>query len=169
MKQEFDISGQKQIVEMKKSESGYTAEVGDKSYNLKVKRMESGIMLLDVDGKCYKVYIGENGGKYSIAVLSEDYTVEKVMKEDSQTATFEEEKKEGNIVTTPMPGKVIKVLCQEGEHVSAGQTLVIIEAMKMENNINAHKEAVIKKIVAKEGDQVHLSDPIIEFESEESE
>lgn len=169
MKQEFDISGQRQVVDMKKTESGYTAEVGDKFYQLKVKRMERGIVILDVDGQSFKVYIGENRGKYNVAVLGEDYTVEKVMREDAQTATIAEERKEGNIVTAPMPGKVIKVLCKEGEHVARGQTLVIIEAMKMENNINAHKEAVIKKIIAQEGDQVHLSDPIIEFETEEDE
>jgi biotin carboxyl carrier protein len=168
MKQEFEISGKVNAVHLEKTEEGYSAKIGEESYDIKVKKMERGVILLDVNGEHFKVFLGENGGRYSVSVRGEEYTVEKAAQDTSQSTSVIGEKKEGNVVTAPMPGKVIKILCAEGDEVKMGQTLAIIEAMKMENNINAHRKALIKKIVAKEGDQVNLSDPIMEFESEES-
>lgn len=168
MKQEFEISGKVTAVNLERTEEGYSAKIGEESYQIKIKKTERGVMLLDVNEERFKVFIGENGGRYSVSVRGEEHTVQRATQDTSQTASVMGEKKEGNSVTAPMPGKVIKILCAEGEKVKTGQTLAIIEAMKMENNINAHRDALIKRIVAKEGDQVNLSDPIMEFESEEN-
>ncbi len=168
MKQEFEISGKVTLVNLERAEEGYSAKIGEESYQIKMKKMERGVMLLDVNGEHFKVFIGENCGRYGVFVRGEEYTIQRAAQDTSQMASFIGEKKEGNSVTAPMPGKLIKILCAEGERVKNGQTLAIIEAMKMENNINAHRDALIKKIVAKEGDQVNLSDPIMEFETEEN-
>ncbi len=166
MKLEFDISGKMNSVHLEKTEEGYRAKVEDHVFEIRIKRTERGVMMLSVNGENFKVFFGENGGEYSIAVRDEEYSIEKAKVDTSQAGSIMGEKKEGNIVTAPMPGKVIKILCNEGDRVSAGQTLAIIEAMKMENNINAHKDAIIKKIMVKTGNQVNLSDAIIEFEKE---
>ncbi len=167
MKQEFEISSQVSSVNLEKTDEGYTAKIGEDSYNIRLKKMQRGVMLLDVNGERFKVFIGENSGKYTVSVMGEEYTVERAAQDASQSASVIGERKEGNVINAPMPGKVIKILCAEGDSVKTGQTLAIIEAMKMENNINAHRDALIKKILAKEGDQVNLSDPIIEFEGED--
>ena len=57
-------------------------------------------------------------------------------------------------VRAPMPGKVVKVLCQVGQRVAAGQGLLIIEAMKMENELRAPGEGVVDKLGAVEGQTV---------------
>jgi 3-methylcrotonyl-CoA carboxylase alpha subunit len=54
----------------------------------------------------------------------------------------------------PMAGKVIRVLVQPGEHVQAGATLVILEAMKMEQPIVAPQDGVVTQVRCREGDQV---------------
>ena len=54
----------------------------------------------------------------------------------------------------PMPGKVIKVNVAEGDKVTRGTVLLIVEAMKMENNIVAAHDAIVEKIAVKEGDMV---------------
>jgi biotin carboxyl carrier protein len=54
----------------------------------------------------------------------------------------------------PMPGKVVKVLCQQGAQVKAGQGLVIIEAMKMENELRAPRDGVVQELRATEGQSV---------------
>lgn len=166
MKFEFDISGKVSSVTLEKAEEGFCAKVGDDAYKIKCRKMERGVFLLDVNGESFKVFLGENGGRYCVIVGEEEYTIKKAASGISQAASVTGEEKQGNIVIAPMPGKVIKILCTEGDHVSVGQTLAIIEAMKMENNIDSHKDAVIGKIVVKAGDQVNLSDPIMEFESE---
>ncbi len=68
-----------------------------------------------------------------------------------------------NTVTAPMPGKVLRVLVREGDQVRVGQGLLVLEAMKMENEIPAPKDGVVKKIYVKEGDTVNTGDPLIEL------
>ncbi|PCI31731.1 MAG: acetyl/propionyl-CoA carboxylase subunit alpha [Alphaproteobacteria bacterium] len=64
----------------------------------------------------------------------------------------------------PMPGLIVSLDLEEGDEVKAGQTLCVVEAMKMENILRAEKDAVIKKISAKAGDSLAVDDVIIEFE-----
>jgi pyruvate carboxylase subunit B len=66
-------------------------------------------------------------------------------------------------VTAPMPGKVLRVLVREGDRVSVGQGLLILEAMKMENEIPSPKDGVVKRILIKEGDTVDTGQPLIEI------
>jgi biotin carboxyl carrier protein len=57
-------------------------------------------------------------------------------------------------IDSPMPGKVIKILAREGDLVKEGQGVVVVEAMKMENELRAPKAGVVKEIKVKEGDAV---------------
>ncbi|MBP1912912.1 pyruvate/oxaloacetate carboxyltransferase [Thermococcus stetteri] len=68
------------------------------------------------------------------------------------------------VVTAPMPGKILRILVKKGEQVKTGQGLLILEAMKMENEIPAPKDGVVKGILVKEGDTVNTGDPLIEIE-----
>jgi 3-methylcrotonyl-CoA carboxylase alpha subunit len=70
----------------------------------------------------------------------------------------------GNFVTSPMPGKVIRILVEEGAAVKHGDVLVIIEAMKMENTIAAPRDTVIGKINVQVNDRVETSTPLIFIE-----
>ena len=61
-------------------------------------------------------------------------------------------------VLSPMPGKVIRLLVKEGETVETGQGLVIIEAMKMQNEIRAPKTGKVERLLAKEGQTVNAGE-----------
>jgi biotin carboxyl carrier protein len=69
-----------------------------------------------------------------------------------------------NLIHAPMPGIIIGIKVQEGDKVKEGDTLLILEAMKMENAINSSKDAVIKSIHAKTGDSVEKNKLLIELE-----
>ncbi len=64
----------------------------------------------------------------------------------------------------PMPGLIVSIDVAEGDEVKAGQTLCVVEAMKMENILRAEKDTVIKKVSAKAGDSLAVDEMIIEFE-----
>ena len=71
-----------------------------------------------------------------------------------------------NALLCPMPGLLTRVLVAPGDTVEPGQSLAIVEAMKMENMLSAERRAVIKSIVVSEGDSLAVDDVIIEFEAE---
>ena len=61
---------------------------------------------------------------------------------------------EGKAVTSPLPGVIIEVSVKEGDKVAAGQKVAVLEAMKMENEIQAEKAGVVTKIHVSKGDSV---------------
>ena len=67
-------------------------------------------------------------------------------------------------VITPMPGRVVKVLVTSGSQVVAGDPVLVIEAMKMENRVTAPIDGTIKTIHVKEGDQVNSDETLIQIE-----
>ncbi|MEE8294392.1 MAG: biotin/lipoyl-containing protein, partial [Sphingomonadales bacterium] len=74
------------------------------------------------------------------------------------------EKDTSNLLLCPMPGLVVSINVSDGEKVEAGQTLAIVEAMKMENVLKAEKNGVVKKINCKAGDSLAVDEIIMEFE-----
>lgn len=71
---------------------------------------------------------------------------------------------QNKFVLAPMPGSIFKIHCKENQKVQPGDTLVILEAMKMEHNLKANTEGYINKIHFNEGDSVQDGDLIIEIE-----
>jgi propionyl-CoA carboxylase alpha chain len=63
----------------------------------------------------------------------------------------------------PMPGLVVSVNVKEGQEVKAGESLAVVEAMKMENVLTAERDATVKKVNARKGDSMALDDVILEF------
>lgn len=61
-------------------------------------------------------------------------------------------------ILAPMPGKIVRFLVKEGDHVEAGQGLLVVEAMKMQNEIRSPKSGVIERVLAKEGQPVNAGE-----------
>lgn len=68
---------------------------------------------------------------------------------------------ESTEIKAPMPGKVLKILVEQGEMVKEGQVLLLLEAMKMENEIFASSTGVVKRINCKEGETVNTGDTLL--------
>jgi biotin carboxyl carrier protein len=64
-------------------------------------------------------------------------------------------------ITAPMPGKVVRLLVKQGDSVEAGQGLLVVEAMKMQNEIRSPKSGKIEKLVAKEGQPVNAGEVLL--------
>ena len=70
----------------------------------------------------------------------------------------------GSGVKAPIPGKIIEIAVQEGQHIKAGDTLMVLEAMKMENSIVMPQDGIVKKILIEQGYQVKANELLVEFE-----
>ena len=64
---------------------------------------------------------------------------------------------------SPMPGLLAEVAVRVGQEVKAGERLVVIEAMKMQNVLIAERDAVVGEVLAKEGDSLAVDQPVIAF------
>lgn len=131
----------------------YEVTVLGKKYVVDVKEISPMLFEVTVNGKK--------------AVLEVRKKVE-VAKVEAKPAEIKEVKKEvpkveGKVITAPMNGLVTKILKKEGEEVKEGETVLIIEAMKMENSIASPFSGVIDKIVVKEGDKVDKGQPLVYF------
>jgi propionyl-CoA carboxylase alpha chain len=69
----------------------------------------------------------------------------------------------GKTLRCPMPGLVVSIAVAEGQEVKAGETLAVVEAMKMENVLRAERDGAVKKIHAKAGDSLAVDAVILEF------
>ena len=63
-----------------------------------------------------------------------------------------------------MPGRVMAILVRPGDHVSAGDELCVVEAMKMEQSVRASRDGVVKQVYISPMDSVRANDPLIELE-----
>jgi len=67
----------------------------------------------------------------------------------------------GEVVAAPMPGLVLSVMVKEGDTVSEGDTIIVIEAMKMENEIKAHVSGTVTKVNVAPGTEISVNDVMV--------
>lgn len=101
-----------------------------------------------------------NGNRRSIKIKDRTERAEANLSEDSIAMADPDDKMQ---VGASIPGNVIKVLVTEGQTVSEGESLVVVEAMKMETNVVASADGVVEKIMAKEGQQVKTGELLVQL------
>ena len=106
----------------------------------------------------------EDGSRKVVLIDGQEYIFEEEKKTREKFQTEEEPGVIENIIKSPMPGSVVKLNVKEGDEVNSGDILIIVEAMKMENELRASSNMKVKKIFVKEGDQVEGFVPLIELE-----
>lgn len=116
--------------------------------------------LVNVNGNSYEVELEEIKEEAGLSTRSQETgkSVEAAPKKEAQSPAAIGEKE---AVKSPMPGNIWKILAQEGQEVKAGDLLLILEAMKMENEILAPKDGVLTSILVNEGDSVNTGDDLV--------
>ncbi len=127
------------------------------NYNAVINSFEKNIIDIDINGTNYKVELEQEivRTKTPKLVRSRVHT----SKEDASIKG-----KIGKLVKAPLPGTIFKMKVKIGDNVSAGDTLLIMEAMKMENNIQSEISGKVKSIMVAEGDTVLQGDILLELE-----
>jgi propionyl-CoA carboxylase alpha chain len=144
-------------------------KVNKKVLNAQIEEGTDGFTYIVLGNLKYPIEILERSqNKYTILVngVTYKYTVETPIsfnRKKHLEKILEGSKKEE--VLAPMPGKIIELLAEEGATVKENDPLLILEAMKMENEIRTHVSGVIKKINIKPGDTVMKDDILMEIEN----
>ncbi len=145
---------------IEKKENKFEIEFEGKKFEADYIPISSNDGSLIVNGKSYHVIFAGN----SVYVNGKPFKVETfdpLKRELLKSGTLE--KDEGAIITS-MPGNVKKILVKEGDEVEAGQAVIVLEAMKMENELEAPKSGVVKKINVKENSPVEANTILLEIE-----
>ena len=122
---------------------------GNKSFHTEI--VES-----NFNAKKYVVKV--NNTKYKVSIQNElDLLITKMGFEVGQSKIINE-------IKAPMPGLILDITVKIGQEVKENDSLLVLEAMKMENNITSPRDGVIKSILAKKGDAVDKGELLIEFE-----
>lgn len=130
-------------------------------YNVEILNFEENVAEIDVNGAVYKVQVHQEIKSTKTPKLV------RAKVEPSQVAAVPKtskptERKGVGVIKAPLPGTIISINVKVGDKVKIGDRLLIMEAMKMENNINADREGVVKEIKVKEGDSVLEGDVLVE-------
>jgi biotin carboxyl carrier protein len=160
--------GAGRIYELEVDESGLI-QVSGQSFCADLQPIGSlDLYSLLLDNKSYEVHVQEterNG--YRVMISSQGYEGYEVRVLDERTYRASQVSGASaggagdSAIKAPIPGLVVKVLVAEGDEVTAGQTLVILEAMKMENELRAPRPGVVATIKAKPGNSVNQGDVLV--------
>lgn len=119
---------------------------------------KNGSYMIDVVGNGLDYTVYTRGSYRNIKIMNDEMLLHESLKKGGGLGG-------GDSLTAGMPGKIVKVFVKDGQSVEEGQPLLVMEAMKMENEMRAAINGVVKAVHVKEGDSVESGATLISFES----
>ena len=171
MKLKAQFSGTDHEVSLSLANGATVVEVDGRHYDLEVRELAPGEYLLVSGSSVYKcrverkrdsIHLGDSfavvlrGGTYDITVVDP-----KRLRSAQSSGAHHPGAAE---IISPMPGKIVRVLVEPGAHVEAGAGVIVVEAMKMQNEMKAPKAGVVVSINAEEGATVNAGDVLAVIE-----
>jgi biotin carboxyl carrier protein len=136
----------------------------DKGQLESARQVESGVFSLLVDGQSFEVRVLPGKQSASVEVQGRRFTVEVRDPRSPSRANKTAVGGERQNVAAPMPGKVIRVLVKKGDVVEPGQGLVVVEAMKMQNEMKASRACRVADVRVRDGDTVGAGETMVVLE-----
>jgi biotin carboxyl carrier protein len=147
-------------------EGRYAVTLDGRKFELESLVLPHGAVSMIVEGQSFSVEFDEKGDEVGVLLRGQltrfDVADERKLRMRAATAGFSVEGKQ--TVTAPMPGKIVKIFVKVGEEVTEGQGLVVVEAMKMENELKSPKAGKVTEIITKEGATVENGAPLVVVE-----
>lgn len=170
--------------------TSYSVTVGDKAYDVTIEKSSDVLYRIRVNGRQYEVDARQvEGGNYSVLIDGRSYQacwtgggssedevlvciggrlwgvkVEGAARKGVARASGPVRAASRHVVSAPIPGKIVKISIVQGDRVTRGQALIVLEAMKMENEIVTPFDGVAKEIAVKEGQTVEAGAALVVIE-----
>jgi biotin carboxyl carrier protein len=162
---EFLLNDVLRKISLEKKERFYVFSDGEKTVEADIEQISPNQISVLIDDVSFQIYMAaDKDGRY-FSIDGQQFVVKEPDEQAEGFRKGEERTSEGTLlVKAPMPGKVIKICVSAKDEVRKNQTLAIVEAMKMENEIKASVDSTIKEIHVKAGDLVDSETPLIELE-----
>jgi len=147
-------------------------KIGRKKLEGKLLYIEKGEVDFSLDGKDYFAQIMAGDGEYAKVVINGcEFQMHRndLLDAELSAGAGDDSLDAGKHIVSPIPGKVFKINVKEGKKVKKGDIAIVIDAMKMENNITSKRDAVVKKILVQMNEMVEVNTPLVELEEEAAE
>jgi biotin carboxyl carrier protein len=150
---EAAVDGRTLRVEVRGKGGRYTVILDDRPLDVDLEETGRHFLSLLIEGRSYEVGLLATPRGYTVVLDGEVLDVE--LSDAGRGALPRARAETGQVrVTAPMPGKLVRVLVEAGQAVEAGQGLVVVEAMKMENELRATRAGRVKELPVREGQAV---------------
>jgi biotin carboxyl carrier protein len=159
MNLEVAVDGKIHKLELARGESGWQCALDGEPINVDAVLTRKNVISILVDGVAYEVKREIAGNDQYVWVRSARFKTEvrdprSLRARRAAAATGEGPQK----LLAPMPGKVVRLIAKEGEAIEAGKGVLVVEAMKMQNELKATKTGTVQKIMVAEGANVNSGD-----------
>ncbi len=151
----IDVDGGAVTVDGERLEAHWAAIPGTPLIHLLLGNDSWTVACQQLDGRPPRWALGAAGERFEVEVQDDrSRQIEALTAQDRKVAA-------GGVVKAPMPGLVVRVEVSEGQVVEAGEGLVVVEAMKMENELRASHRAIVEQIHVSAGDRVEKGAPLV--------
>lgn len=154
-------------VDVERVAGGFEVVVGAKRQRVDIIRLDGAVASLRYvdDGRSFSVsYQKGRGREWRVAVGERDFDLETLTPVEAIEASAASATGGPSRLTAPIPGKVVKIHVEVGDEVEAGQPLVVLEAMKMENELAAEQAGRVTAVHVEPGQTVSAGDPLADLE-----
>jgi len=139
-------------------------KINGNDYNVHITSVDGNTADLEVNGTPYKVEIDRELKQTKTPKLVRPEAVPSTDSHPSVAKTVSPGVATSGAIKSPLPGVILSINVREGDTIKVGQRLLVLEAMKMENNIDSDKEGRISSIKVRQGDNVMEGDVLIVIE-----
>jgi biotin carboxyl carrier protein len=172
MQQQFQVGDRVETVSVESRGDGFSVTVGDQTFEVGCTQTSPESLSLLIGDQSVVAYVAQSGDQVYVSIQGEEFVFSKVAGGSRRSGDVVD----GGMlargvyeISSPMPGKVVKVNVSQGDRVKKGQSIAVVEAMKMENDLRSPAEAVVDSVNAQAGDQVNAGETIVELKIPEKE
>lgn len=160
------IDGVEKKVDVEKKNGVFHFNIDGNEYNVTAEALSNGSFAYFVDNRSFVAHLTKGGDGTHLAVEGRNYLIEGEGEDDDQRGGATSGHADGK-VESPMPGNIIAVHVKEGDTVEANEAVVVIESMKMQNEIISPCNGEVIKVGCAVGEQVNFGDLLVEITPQE--
>ncbi|MBA2501721.1 MAG: biotin/lipoyl-binding protein [Pyrinomonadaceae bacterium] len=168
MKLTAEVDDQKQALDIRREGDSVVASVDERRYELQARETEPGVYLLIADNRVYECRVentAEANGAVRVEIGGSSYEIVLSDPKRLRAARSAGVEQSGRaVLKATMPGKVVRVLVEAGAEVEAGAGVIVVEAMKMQNELKSPKSGRVVEITAQEGATVNAGEVLAVIE-----
>lgn len=162
----YEHNGEELTVSLDKVGDGWRVKFDGTEFDVSAESMGGGRFSVLVGDVPYRVYFAEANGEVYVFIAGNRFIFREPGTEDVGARGGGAKVIDGILsVCAPMPGEVVKIPVAEGDQVSAGQVVAIVEAMKMENELTTSVDGAVKAVHSEAGKQVDNGELLVEIEA----